>query len=537
VWLLSVLPVPRFSALSADEAFEREDVSGSRAEVAAHTFAVLEDWGYKHIGRYDDIDNDIQTLAYSSASATVWVVFFTGSLTVFVTPQAERDPSRLNHHLAALDARRSVAAWGSFPIGPEHVPAAGRRFLEIADGWLRGGAPNFGILVEALERAAARFGSDVLKRGSWNAAREYAKRGRHRAAVRALEFFEQDMPPDQATFLESERQAASLEPPPIERAGRSDRDWFLALADHMNACDRRMKSAWHERSSSEEARVAWVDAGSDLNDAVELLYDGLGAAIGKSKLGDSDAAEYLVAFLEADPWCFRSGYMKERILAALQRAELSGLQQERLRNVLLNAVDAGYRREFRSSCRLAKRLADGVLVGELRRRLAASPDRHLRRRALWMLAYVPEGLEGQEHAVRDILIDSAGDEDWFRVSDWVRDLCRRFTNDEFAARVRNMAFSADEATARRGLRLLRSAIRQPLDAGERLALEPRIIDAVHGRGPAINLMESLAAIADTGRLRRRLADIAMNAESPVKRYARWALNAAAEANGAEPPDL
>jgi HEAT repeat protein len=283
--------------------------------------------------------------------------------------------------------------------------------------------------------------------------------------------------------------------------------------------------------------VAWSDAASELHDALDLLYDDLENAITKSNLGDPEATAYLVVFLEADPWCFRSGYMKGRVYESLRRAHLDRSLQERLRPVLLNAVDAGYRREFRSSCRLAKQLADPVLTGELRRRLVASPDPHVRRRALWMLAYLPEGLEGQEQAVLDMLIQSADDENWLRVSDWVRKLCRRFTNDEFAQQVRSMALSADEATARRGLRLLPSAIRQPLDAGERLALEARIIDAAYGRGPGVHIIESLAAIADTGRLRRRLGDLATNAESPVKRYARWGLNAAVRANGKDPPDL
>ncbi len=537
VWLLIVLPPPRFPATAADDAFEHEEVGGSRADVAVHAFAALEEWGYKPIGRYEDTDNHTETLAYSSESATVWVVFFMGALAVLITPQAERDPSRLNHHLAPSDARKRVAVWGTFPLGSQHVPAAARRFLEIADGLLRGSAVDFGVLLDALERSAARFGKDVSKRASWKAAQELAKRGRHRAAVRALASLEQDLLPEEALFLENQRRAATLEPPQIERAGRSDRDWFLAQSDHINSVDHMLKNAFDERVSSEDARVAWSDAASELHDALDLLYDDLENAITKSKLGDPDATEYLVVFLEADPWCFRSGYMKGRVYESLRRAHLDHSLQERLRPVLLNAVDAGYRREFRSSCRLARQLADPLLTGELRRRLAASPDPHVRRRALWMLAYLPEGLEGQEGAVLHMLIQTADDENWLRVSDWVRKLCRRFTTDEFAQQVRGMSLSADEATARRGLRLLPSAIRQPLDAGERLALEARIIDAAYGRGPGVHIIESLAAIADTGRLRRRLADLATNAESPVKRYARWGLNAAMRANGKDPPDL
>jgi hypothetical protein len=537
VWLLAVLPPPRFPATAASEAFAREKVVGSPGEVGLLAFAALDELGYKPIGRHRDVSTLTDVLAYSSDSATVWVVFFMGALTVLITTEPERDPSRLNSHLAASDVSEHIAAWGTFVVGSEHVPAAARRFLEVAGDLLRGGAPNFKTLRAALEEASAQFGRDVSKRAAWAAAGELARRGRHRAAVRAVAWSEQDLSPEERTFLENERRAASLEGPLIERAGRSDHDWFVALSDLINSADRRLRSAVLERDSSEEARVAWSDAGSELHDALELLYGDLDVAISKAKLGEADATAYLVAFLEADPWCFRSGYMKGRVYESLGRVRPDSSLQERLRPVLLKAVDAGYRREFRSSCRLARRLADPVLTGELRRRLAASPDPHIQRRALWMLAYLVDGLKGQERVVQDMLIENADDEDWLRVSNWVRQLCRRFTNDDFARRVRSMALSSDEATARRGLRLLPSAIRQPLDSGERLALEARIIEAAYGRGPGVDLIEGLAAIADTGRLRRRLADLATNAESPVKRYARWGLNAAVRVNGEEPPDL
>jgi hypothetical protein len=345
------------------------------------------------------------------------------------------------------------------------VAAAARRFEEVADGLLRGGTPNFEVLRGALEGAASRFGRDVLKRMSWATAQELARRGRHREAVRALAYSERDLSPEEATFLDGERRAGTLEPYPIERAGRSHRDWFLALADLITSLNRRLKGTVFERDSPEETQVAWSDAASELHDALDLLYDDLAVAIGKAKLGDSDATQNLIAFLEADPWCFRSGYMKGRVYESLRRVHLDSSLQDRLRAVLLNAVDAGYRREFRSSCRLARRIGDPLLIRELRERLVNSPDPHVRRRALWMLAYIPDALDGQERVVQDMLLENADDQDWWCVARWVSQLCRRFTNDEFARRVRGMALSPDGATARRGLRLLPSAIREPLDAG------------------------------------------------------------------------
>ena len=49
--------------------------------------------------------------------------------------------------------------------------------------------------------------------------------------------------------------------------------------------------------------------------------------------------EAAIAFLEADPWFFRSGYEKQNIIRHLKRAQLSAAQRERLARVVLAAID------------------------------------------------------------------------------------------------------------------------------------------------------------------------------------------------------
>jgi hypothetical protein len=152
-WLIAVMPAPRFPAYAADDAFGRESVSGSRAEVAARSFAPIEARGYQPIGRYEDRDNQIEAIAYTSESATVWVVFFGTSLLVIVTPESEHDPGRLNHHLAAAGGTRRVAVWGSFPVKPEHVPAAARSFLNASADLATGRRARFRGAIRGARRS------------------------------------------------------------------------------------------------------------------------------------------------------------------------------------------------------------------------------------------------------------------------------------------------------------------------------------------------------------------------------------------------
>jgi len=117
------------------------------------------------------------------------------------------------------------------------------------------------------------------------------------------------------------------------------------------------------------------------------FWEVLGAGYERLAAGERDAVEIAVLFLEADPWFFRSGYVKEDLLRRLKRLCLTADASERLRAVLLAAVDLRDRREFRRYCHLARALD----APDLRQALAGrrtSPDAGVRRRAEWMLAAV-----------------------------------------------------------------------------------------------------------------------------------------------------
>jgi hypothetical protein len=112
------------------------------------------------------------------------------------------------------------------------------------------------------------------------------------------------------------------------------------------------------------------------------------AALESLRLGDVAAAEWATVFLEADPRCFRAGYVSERILRYLARmaSNLPAAVKTRLANVILAAVDDTWRpepwgpnpwrpdstpqrREFKWFCRLARKLDAPELTRQLAERL------------------------------------------------------------------------------------------------------------------------------------------------------------------------
>lgn len=73
----------------------------------------------------------------------------------------------------------------------------------------------------------------------------------------------------------------------------------------------------------------------------------------RMRLGDRAFIEDAILLLEVDPWFFRSGYLKERVLRHLKSAPLKEADKARLRQVIENVALGRNRREFRDYCRLA----------------------------------------------------------------------------------------------------------------------------------------------------------------------------------------
>jgi hypothetical protein len=85
------------------------------------------------------------------------------------------------------------------------------------------------------------------------------------------------------------------------------------------------------------------------------LYDGLHADLVAVRSADAAALERLTTILEADVFCFRSGYFKVDAIKALTRFDLSEASSDRLERVVLAAVDGRDRREFRAAHTLRER--------------------------------------------------------------------------------------------------------------------------------------------------------------------------------------
>ena len=86
--------------------------------------------------------------------------------------------------------------------------------------------------------------------------------------------------------------------------------------------------------------------------------------------GDADAKESAIRFLEFDPYYYRSGYIKSKLLVRLKNIKLSASEVKRLQKVICNAIVS---QQPKSEFKYYARLLKNVGTPEFRQKLQALP--------------------------------------------------------------------------------------------------------------------------------------------------------------------
>jgi hypothetical protein len=122
-------------------------------------------------------------------------------------------------------------------------------------------------------------------------------------------------------------------------------DQILANAQTLNRLRAEAsRTAYEQRNKDEAARRAAWGAYRDRYGALSFP----GGAEGWRALlaGETTSADAALAFLSADPWFFRSGYMKSRIWQRLKRMGLNRHQEKALEEIALARLQAPARPDF-----------------------------------------------------------------------------------------------------------------------------------------------------------------------------------------------
>jgi hypothetical protein len=160
-----------------------------------------------------------------------------------------------------------------------------------------------------------------------------------------------------------------------------------ALADQLNHAMDGVSSTWRiwpwtNARIEHSARVAWF------HELMTALYSPVAVALSEVRHGETARLETLLRFLEADPYCHRSGYMKADIINALTRVPVTDRDRIRLRSVLIDVLGKPTKREFRRYVRLARYLDSEDLRATLTD-LASGHGSDAARHATWILSELP----------------------------------------------------------------------------------------------------------------------------------------------------
>lgn len=161
--------------------------------------------------------------------------------------------------------------------------------------------------------------------------------------------------------------------------------------------------AYKARDGATHANKAWSEAAASFRSAVEAFYAPYEEVLAGVRAGRTEEIEQATRFLVADPWCFRSGYLKEEMMHALANTPLPHHVIQPLRQVVLHRIADPQPRLLRYAAQLAANLWDedfetqiGRLqyAGSSRERLAAAlVDARARQRI--------QSLAGQAQRPRD----------------------------------------------------------------------------------------------------------------------------------------
>jgi hypothetical protein len=316
----------------------------------------------------------------------------------------------------------------------------------------------------------------------------------------------------------------------LSRAGELDRGELQAIVTEVVSAQELIHDTF-ERRDLPGQRQAWQDAcqrGHDANARFEAFVDAVAEPLRRDEPGGVPRA---VDFLECDPWCFRSGYAKGRLLRRLTSQQLTSDEQNRLVDVVVSYVDHGGRIEFRDATRLGRRLGGARLRTDLRQRLHANNPGIARRALLALLDMRHPRLSPGDITVarRMVLAELARPSGpWWSYAKWPeRIVCRLDPAGWLPELMKQARQGQPDADA--ALIAISEMSNLTVSDSDRQFLVDRLLDNVTNGGTD-RWIEGVAALIDSTSLRETLDKLADELPDAVAYKATWAVNHARRRN-------
>jgi len=159
-------------------------------------------------------------------------------------------------------------------------------------------------------------------------------------------------------------------------------------AKEWEALRSRIADAFPARDSSKEGYQAWSEACAAWHGYRSILDTfWKDDALQRLEAGDSELLEVAIAFVEVDPYYFRSGYLKKRLFRRLRRLTLPSEEKKKILQGVLYALRSHRGDGWKDFCTLAAAFSGPDFAHSVLRFVVDS-DPHVARRAKLLLKYV-----------------------------------------------------------------------------------------------------------------------------------------------------
>lgn len=127
---------------------------------------------------------------------------------------------------------------------------------------------------------------------------------------------------------------------------------ILINSQKLNDLKSRIHDTFREKHLSENKWQDWEHACEEFHKRFDMLvFPGGHQNLSRIRLGDIVACEAAIDYLEADPYHFRSGYLKKDLWRWLRRVDLASSAVGRLERTALSYLHKMIGREFGEMCK------------------------------------------------------------------------------------------------------------------------------------------------------------------------------------------
>ena len=180
-------------------------------------------------------------------------------------------------------------------------------------------------------------------------------------------------------------QANSLKPRSVMPLTAAEIAKYSAIEKHLHD---EIHRTFNSRNSGKKVLYqAWskaCDAWHSYSSPLDKYWEPTFKSLVQS--GNRQSIDELITYLEVDPYYFRSGYLKGRLIRIIKRAQRTEQDNRRLRGIMWNRTCGQSRQEFREYCRLATLIS----TPSFRADVARKTDTPGNNKFELLLSYLPE---------------------------------------------------------------------------------------------------------------------------------------------------